>query len=542
MDDTSNNSPVENTQPVAGVDPNLPVTPSEITDPIPTASANTPLSPKDVINTLLANKRKLAVVIISLLFALFVFTSATFAMIAYGKLPLGNTKFRIFAADTIMSLPFMPKSPEFVMRRSIRKSINIRKFAFDSSIAVDNAGSMVGLGSNNFDISVKGALDIVDNKNPQGFGKLMLARDLDLDLRVKDKKAYIKLNKFPQTILTMLSTFGLPQSIMDEVINKWFYFDSTPLDTEARKNQTMQKDDTDEKLKKVNDALIEAATDGTIKLKNTLSSDKLENDSVYKVTTIIDAKAITSTQQVISRALDEKEKPLDKAKIEKMEKSFSDTFSDIEVVSFIDKATYYLRKIAISFKIKEQSSSRSGLGSSIDMFAGPLALGSLDKEMPVSIVVVYSKIGEPVNVEIPKSSISFDELQRRIMEKLQTATPSGFIGGSLQKASNSKRRSDVNALLRAVNMYEAEYSSMNNMLSDEPQMISKQGVDLCSVLVPKYIASMPVDPNINIGRRIDVIDCESNYMTGYMINKSATGKITVSALYAENGEIISESR
>lgn len=241
MDDTSNNSPVENTQPVAGVDPNLPVTPSEITDPIPTASANTPLSPKDVINTLLANKRKLAVVIISLLFALFVFTSATFAMIAYGKLPLGNTKFRIFAADTIMSLPFMPKSPEFVMRRSIRKSINIRKFAFDSSIAVDNAGSMVGLGSNNFDISVKGALDIVDNKNPQGFGKLLLARDLDLDLRVKDKKAYIKLNKFPQTILTMLSTFGLPQSIMDEVINKWFYFDSTPLDTEARKNQKSTK-------------------------------------------------------------------------------------------------------------------------------------------------------------------------------------------------------------------------------------------------------------------------------------------------------------
>ena len=73
-------------------------------------------------------------------------------------------------------------------------------------------------------------------------------------------------------------------------------------------------------------------------------------------------------------------------------------------------------------------------------------------------------------------------------------------------------------------------------------MISKTGVDLCSVLVPKYIASMPVDPNINIGRRIDEIDCDSNYMTGYMINKSAAGKITVSALYAENGEIISESR
>lgn len=540
MDNQPSETPAENLQ-VQEADAQ-----SSPTPPITTSQASQIpvnfLSRFSGLKSIFLNKKRLAVIIIAIFFILFVFVGGTFAMIGYGKLPLGSTKFRIFASDTLMSLPFMPKSPEYVMRRSIKKSMNIKKFAFDSSIAVDNAGSMMDLGSNNFDISVKGALDIVDAKNPKGYGKLMLARDLDLDLRMKDKKAYIKLNKFPQTILTMLSTFGLPQSIMDEVLNKWFYFDSTPLDTEARKNQNMQKDDTDEKLNKVNDALIEAATDGTIKLKNSMASDKLENDSVYKVRTIIDARAINSTQMVISRELDEKEKPLDKDKIAKMEKSISDTVSDIEVVSFIDKSTYYLRKITISFKIKEQSSSRSGLGSSVDMLAGPLALGSLDKEMPVSIVVIYSKIGEPVNVEIPKGSISFDELQRRIMEKLETASPSGLIANKNRLADNTKRKSDINSILNALMIYQIENKNTDSLITYDLQMISKTGADLCSILVPRYIASLPVDPNINTGRRIEYTDCESNYLTGYMIQRVANDKITVSALYADNSESISVTR
>lgn len=512
----------------------------ELTSPLSAASVNAPFGPKDIINALLANKKRLVVIILIAFFALFIFTTGAFAMVAYGKLPIGSPKFRIAVADTFMSLPFTPKTPEFVIRRSMRKSASIKKFGFDSSIAIDNVGSMLGLGANGMDLSIKGALDLADAKNPFGHLRILLTKELDLDLRVKEKKVYAKLNKIPQYVISMFSMLGLPQSIMDEVIGKWFYFDTTPLETEARKLQDSKEDNTDKKVKQISDALIEALANGKIKLKNSMTGDKVDNVPVYKITTVIDAKTIVDTQAVISSTLDEKNKPIDKEKTAKMEKTIKDAISDIEVVSFIDKSSYYLKKITISFKFKEQGRD-TDLGSSIEVFSGPLPLGSMDKEIPVSIVMKYSAINEPVSVEVPKGSISFDELQRRIMEKLETATPSGLMGGSIQRASNSKRKSDVNSILNAINMYMVDNKGLIPAgIDSQPRMIAKTSVDLCSLLSPKYIAELPADPNINMGRGIE--NCESNYMTGYMISKSIGGKITVSALYAENGDIISETR
>ncbi len=532
--------PSGNMPPTSGGNPVQPISQPGLTDSVVTSQTNTVSNSGNVIIGLLGNKKRLLIIVLIAFLTLFVFATGTFAMIGYGKLPIGSPKFRMAAADALMSLPFTPKTPEYVLRQSIRKSASIKKFGFDSSIAIDNVGSMLGLGSSGVDLSIKGALDMADSKNPLGHLRILLTKELDLDLRVKDKKAYVKLNKFPQTVISMLSMLGLPQSIMDEVINKWFYFDSTPLDTEARKVQNDKKDDTDKKLKQVNDAVIEALGDGRIKLKNSMVSERLNNVSVYKITTVINPNAIYNTQKVISDTLDEKKKPISKDKEDKMQKAISDSISDIEVVSHIDKSTYYLKKIIISFKLKQQTED-SSLGSSMDMFSGPLALGSMDKEIPVSIVMNYSAINEPVNVEVPKDSISFDELQRRIAEKIEAARPSEFMGGSFQRASNAKRRSDVNAILRAVSMYEAEgKGNLPANIDTTAKMIAKTSVDLCALLSPEYIAVLPADPNINMGREIE--DCGANYMTGYMISRSANGKITVSALYAENGEIISETR
>src|SRR5438105_4653092 len=74
------------------------------------------------------------------------------------------------------------------------------------------------------------------------------------------------------------------------------------------------------------------------------------------------------------------------------------------------------------------------------------------------------------------------------------------------QANNTKRRSDVNALLNAVHQYAADHKG-NIVAMNIPQSatatagaeISTTAVNLYSFLVPTYIAALPVDPLTNNG-------------------------------------------
>src|SRR6266566_2325633 len=62
------------------------------------------------------------------------------------------------------------------------------------------------------------------------------------------------------------------------------------------------------------------------------------------------------------------------------------------------------------------------------------------------------------------------------------------------QANNTKRRSDVNAILNAIDQYAADNSGtlpagINATATD----ISGAGVNICAALVTKYLAALPVD-------------------------------------------------
>lgn len=117
-------------------------------------------------------------------------------------------------------------------------------------------------------------------------------------------------------------------------------------------------------------------------------------------------------------------------------------------------------------------------------------------------------------------------------------------GKQFSQANNTKRQSDVNAILNAINQYAADnkgnLSALN--ISTSAATIQKTGgVDLCSSLVPKYIAALPVDPLTANGA--SVTDCSTSYNTNYQVAMSATNnRITVSAPAAELGTTISVTR
>jgi len=98
-----------------------------------------------------------------------------------------------------------------------------------------------------------------------------------------------------------------------------------------------------------------------------------------------------------------------------------------------------------------------------------------------------------------------------------------------QAANNTKRRSDVNAVLNAIDQYQAEHSgTLPATIPTTATVIGKSTLDICAALVPTYIAALPVDPSTNGGAA--VTDCTSSYNTNYTASMSATNsRITISA-------------
>src|SRR3990172_8005271 len=74
------------------------------------------------------------------------------------------------------------------------------------------------------------------------------------------------------------------------------------------------------------------------------------------------------------------------------------------------------------------------------------------------------------------------------------------------QSNNTKRRSDVNAILNAVHQYAADNKgTLPTGITAVVQNISNTAADICASVVPTYIAALPVDPLTNNGA--SVTDC-----------------------------------
>ncbi len=112
------------------------------------------------------------------------------------------------------------------------------------------------------------------------------------------------------------------------------------------------------------------------------------------------------------------------------------------------------------------------------------------------------------------------------------------------QANNTKRRSDVGAILNAIHQYAADNKgTLPTGITTTVQNISSTGADICAQVVTRYIAQLPVDPLTNNGTPISESGCSGPYDTNYTVFRSATdNRITVAAPAAELGETISVTR
>lgn len=123
------------------------------------------------------------------------------------------------------------------------------------------------------------------------------------------------------------------------------------------------------------------------------------------------------------------------------------------------------------------------------------------------------------------------------------------------QANNTKRRSDVNEILNAVNQYMADNKGTvpAGITTTVATIAKDNGVapaeaDICALLVAQYIAALPTDPKTGVGEAdkagAAVTNCaQATYNTKYTIIQSATNnRITVTAPDAEISESISVTR
>ncbi len=111
----------------------------------------------------------------------------------------------------------------------------------------------------------------------------------------------------------------------------------------------------------------------------------------------------------------------------------------------------------------------------------------------------------------------------------------------ISQANNTQRSSDIQSVLNAVHEYAIDNRGvLPTEITTTATVVGSGGtqIDICSYIVPTYIAEMPYDPTAS---GADYTSCAS-YDTGYTIAKDANGRLTVAAPTAELSEVLSVTR
>lgn len=120
---------------------------------------------------------------------------------------------------------------------------------------------------------------------------------------------------------------------------------------------------------------------------------------------------------------------------------------------------------------------------------------------------------------------------------------------NFRQANNTQRKADVNTIINAI----GQYASQNNgqlpagittTAKSITSTVGASNLDLCTVLVPTYVADLPLDPTTGTESPDGSIctDSGATYNTGYTVQSSSGNRVTVTAPSAELSEVISVSR
>jgi prepilin-type N-terminal cleavage/methylation domain-containing protein len=111
------------------------------------------------------------------------------------------------------------------------------------------------------------------------------------------------------------------------------------------------------------------------------------------------------------------------------------------------------------------------------------------------------------------------------------------------RPGNTQRRADVNRILAAIEAYGKQHNGglPDGITSDPKTITSTPGpstIDLCQVLVPAFLNTIPLDPGaglaVPIGAKCNTKN--ARYSSGYTVQAIGGGKVKINAPSAEGDE------
>ena len=114
-------------------------------------------------------------------------------------------------------------------------------------------------------------------------------------------------------------------------------------------------------------------------------------------------------------------------------------------------------------------------------------------------------------------------------------------GRQISQTNNTQRQSNVGTILNAVHQYAIDNrGALPTGITTTATVIGSAvgQIDICSFLVPTYVAEMPFDPTATGAA---YTDCTA-YNTGYTIASDANNRLTVAAPGAELSATVSVTR
>lgn len=417
------------------------------------------------------NKVKIFGFLIVFLFLFFFTATAVLGYaVAYEKIKLKNyPEVQATVAGYVQSLPFMPKTAKFLLIRSIIAHQDVTKHSFDISLALDSSSLSDVLGINKFDTEAKGAIDYSDTNSVIFSLDASLTKEFNIELRKNDPVLYFRVNKFPSFIFSLI---GMSDDLVEPYLKRWVAYDTTPLDTQARKELDTKETEplSQEFLVEINEKYLDDY------ILDQMEISQVEEDGIKYYVIALDADK--ELIDYLGQKLEEESRSSD---LSSGGESYdlSEMIKELSWEIYIAKNTYYTHrlKIASTLEFDEGFYGSALLGNSADI--------AQNSQANFALVVKFDNFGEVVLVETPSEYITYEEL----IQELAVVTRQSIIENALETSeSDTKRLTDMVTLQNVLNLYRDECSEF-------PETLQELSTPSCEGYQEPLLRETPRDPD-----------------------------------------------
>ncbi len=336
-------------------------------------------------------------------------------MVAYGKISLENEELRNTIVNLVFSLPFIPKTPEYIIGKSVIAHKDVSSATVEASLASSSKSVADLFGNQNFDLAISGPVDFTDEKQPKASIRVQLTNEFDAEFRVLDEDLYFKIDKIPTVVTSMFTAMleGGPEfQGFDSLLGVWVHHSMETLDTEARKTleeNTADEDAFDEAYQEFVDRVFRAKILPIVEM----TSADVDGHMTHELYVDLSDQLIDEVfEEIEDIAQQQRGAMLD---IEEKGPRPSEFIKKLQITLWIDKDSYYLRKATVATQFDNSAFQESLQGRS-SMYGS--LVPSLNEKVDMVFSLKLSDIGLPVLVEAPTDAMSLEEFMTEAMRSL----------------------------------------------------------------------------------------------------------------------------